>query len=36
MATHRCVECKEPIPIYQKYYCEKCFEEALKDKVKKD
>lgn len=30
---HVCVECKQPIPIYQEYLCEKCYQEMLLEKI---
>ena len=31
--AHACVECKAEIPVYQKYLCEKCFQEMLTYKL---
>jgi hypothetical protein len=31
-----CVECGDQIPVYQKYFCEKCFEEMLKVKIREE
>lgn len=33
---HVCVECKTPIPVYQKYLCEKCFQDMLQAKIKEE
>jgi len=32
--NHACVECKAEIPVYQKYLCEKCFQEMLNFKLR--
>jgi len=34
--VHTCVECKVEIPVYQKYLCEKCFQEMLNFKLQED
>lgn len=31
-----CVECGDHVPAYQKFYCEECWEKALKAKLEED
>jgi predicted amidophosphoribosyltransferase len=32
----KCVECGKEIPPYRKYYCEECYEKALKEKIEEE
>jgi predicted amidophosphoribosyltransferase len=32
----KCQECGKEIPPYRKYFCEKCYEEMLKAKIKEE
>lgn len=34
--SKNCVECGDHVPVYQKFYCEKCWGEALNAKLEAD
>lgn len=36
MAKQKCVECKADVPAYLNYMCEKCWGEALTEKIQAD